>query len=118
MRHWGWGSARGRDTLESACAACGASGLGGHADGPPLRAGRPALRPHPHPPPPALCLPARVRRLQQDGEAEVRAAQDALSELDAQGAAVEGDIREKEDEIAGLQVGGGCRRSCGCLEGG
>lgn len=35
----------------------------------------------------------------------MRAAQDALSELDAQAAAVEGDIREKEDEIAGLQVG-------------
>lgn len=55
----------------------------------------------------ALRPTSHSSRLQQHGEAEVRAAQDALSDLDAQGAALELEIREKEDEVAGLQVGGG-----------
>ncbi|PSC74142.1 structural maintenance of chromosomes 2-1-like [Micractinium conductrix] len=43
-------------------------------------------------------------RLQQHGEAEVREAQNALSDLDAQGAALDLDIREVEDRIEGLQT--------------
>ena len=47
------------------------------------------------------CLPCR---LQQTGEADVRGVQDALSDLDAQWAALELDLREKADQIQGLQT--------------
>ena len=51
------------------------------------------------------------RRLQDNGEAEVRAVQDEISNLDAQDAQLNLEIREKEDDIKGLQVrwrGAGC----------
>ena len=56
---------------------------------------------------PSLPLPLalhRPRRLQQTGEADVRGVQDALSELDAQWAALDLDLREKADQIQGLQT--------------
>lgn len=46
----------------------------------------------------------RCRRLQAGGEEEVRAASARMDELAAQVAALELDVREKEDEIQGLQV--------------
>ena len=52
---------------------------------------------------PCSALP-RPCRLQQTGEADVRAVQDALSELDAAWAALELDLREKADQIQGLQT--------------
>lgn len=46
----------------------------------------------------ALC------RLQNDGESEVRGVQDEMSNLDAQAADLDLKMREKEDDIKGLQV--------------
>ncbi|KAL4421732.1 hypothetical protein ABPG77_002348 [Micractinium sp. CCAP 211/92] len=45
-----------------------------------------------------------AERLQQNGEQEVRAAQNELSDLDAQAAALDLDIREKGDQIEGLRT--------------
>jgi hypothetical protein len=46
----------------------------------------------------------RLCRLQSQGEGEMREASLRIDELTAQVAALELDIREKEDEIQGLQV--------------
>lgn len=51
------------------------------------------------------CLPCSARRrLQDSGEAEVRGVQDEMHNLDAQAAQLDLEIREKEDDIKGLQV--------------
>lgn len=47
---------------------------------------------------------AEAKRLQADGEGEVRGVESALSDLDALAAALELEAREKDDEIQGLQT--------------
>lgn len=53
---------------------------------------------------PSLTAGPPCCRLQKNGEDEVRGVQNQLSDLDAQSAALELDIREKSDQIEGLQT--------------
>lgn len=52
----------------------------------------------------ACALVSATCRLQQNGEQEVRAVQNELSDHDAQAAALQLDIREKGDQIEGLKT--------------
>ena len=52
----------------------------------------------------SLPLPPPLRRLQHNGEAEVRSVQDAMSDIDAAAAALDLEEREATDAIAGLQT--------------
>lgn len=93
-------------------AAWGVAGQGGQRSRDRWPCGAPCRSHHPR-----RALRCPCRRLQHSGEQEVRGAQDALSNLDAQGAQLDLEVREKEDEIQGLQV---WERACGwwmCLQG-